>query len=362
MEAVGRLAGGVAHDFNNLLTVILGNCELLMAMPPQEWDLESLASIQSAAVSASSLTTRLLTFSRRGVTKPQLLDLNDALGDTQSLLTRMLGDGVDLEMKLEAPEAIVKIDPIQLQQMVMNLAMNAKEAMPNGGELRVETGHSSDGDHVLLTVSDTGVGMTREILENIFEPFFTSRGSGRGTGLGLAVVHGIVNSFNGIIEVESKPEAGTTFKVAFPRCEPPQEPEGRHLSERPAGGDESILCVEDEEGVRKVAARSLRSAGYRVVTASLPSEALEIASSEQFDLLLTDVMMPEMTGRELAKILAERQPGLKILYMTGYTSDLELKEQLLEGEAELIHKPFAPRDLARAVRAVLDNETGEKSE
>jgi signal transduction histidine kinase/ActR/RegA family two-component response regulator len=371
MEAVGRLAGGVAHDFNNELGVIQGYTELLMrqAGDAQRGKLEQ---ILKATRRATGLTRQLLAFSRKQIVDPKVLDLNALLADLEKMLGRLIGEDVDLAFVPGADLGQVRADPGQLEQVVMNLCVNARDAMPDGGLLRIETanaeldaGHAArhepiaPGRYVMLAVSDTGGGIEKEVLPKIFEPFFTTKEPGKGTGLGLATVYGIVKQAGGHIWVYSEPGQGTTFKIYLPRIdEPALAPE---VPETPGllKGWETILLVEDEATLRAIAREILEEEGYRVMEAAGPHEAIEMAHRhpEPIHLLLTDVVMPGMNGLALAESLAATRPELRVLYMSGYTDDVMAHRGVLASGALLLEKPFTVQALLVRVRAAL----GERS-
>jgi hypothetical protein len=374
MEAVGHLAGGVAHDFNNLLGVIIGYCEILATTGQlQEKDRERVAEIKKAGDRAATLTRQLLAFSRQQVIEPRVLDLNALLADMSKMLRRLIGEDIELVTRLSSGLGRVKADPGQLEQVVMNLAVNARDAMPRGGKLILETGNVSldenyarthvtvqPGKFVLLAITDTGVGMDEETQARIFEPFFTTKGEGKGTGLGLATVYGIVKQSGGNIWVYSEPGRGTTFKIYLPLVADPAEPaQAEEIAFLPRG-KETILVVEDADAMRKLTCEFLAGMGYTVLEAHDGVDALEKAAqhSTPIDLLLTDVVMPRMSGRELAAQMTERDPGLKVLYMSGYTDDAVVRHGVLDASMAFIQKPFALHALAARVREVLDNSPG----
>lgn len=370
MEAVGQLAGGVAHDFNNLLTVITGFTDLLGGDLVEERErLEALAAIRTASARAAGLTRQLLAFSRRTVLQPRVLDLNGVVEESVRLLTRLIGEDITLSAVLAPGLEPVRLDPGQFEQVVLNLAINARDAMPRGGVLTIETSradldadycalhpYASPGRHVVLAVTDTGSGMTPEVRAHIFEPFFTTKEVGHGTGLGLAMVYGIVKQSGGHVEVSSEIEQGTTFRVYLPaatrdEATPPstaQAPEPR--------GSETILVVEDDEAVREIAVQALSRYGYRVLDAADGEQALAVAAAHDGPLhvLATDVVMPGRSGRELAEELCRARPGLKVLYVSGYTDDSVLRNGILHAEVAFLQKPFSPLTLATRVRALLD--------
>ena len=371
MEAVGRLAGGVAHDFNNLLTVILGRVELLKHhLAPTPKLLRNAELVQETAMRAAGLTQQLLAFSRQQVVQPRVLNLNTVVTGTERMLRRLLGEDVELVTVLVPDLDRVKADPGQIEQVILNLAVNARDAMPDGGRLTLETGTveldetyarqhpgSRAGRHVMLAVTDTGVGMDAAIQAQIFEPFFTTKDPGKGTGLGLSTVFGIVKQTEGSIFVYSEPGLGTTFKVYLPSVEEPVEVAAPDRPpERPQGGSETILLVEDEESLRELARETLLTLGYSVLVAAHGGEALAVSERHEgvIDLLLTDVIMPQVGGRELADQLVRQRPGLRVLYMSGYTGQALGYHRPLEPGATLLEKPFTPDALARRVRDVLD--------
>jgi two-component system, cell cycle sensor histidine kinase and response regulator CckA len=371
MEAVGRLAGGVAHDFNNLLTGIIGYADLLRAALPPESELQADAEeVRKAAERAASLTRQLLAFSRRQVLQPQILSLNQAVGEMERMLRRLIGEDVELVTDTAPDLGAVEADPGQIEQVIANLVVNARDAMPAGGRLIVRTanvevnGHPRTepqmrpGSYVLLSVSDSGTGMDTETQSRMFEPFFTTKDVGKGTGLGLATVYGIVKQSGGYIWVTSAPGAGTTFDIFLPRAERPAEtdaPARPAVARAARAGTETVLVVEDERLVRDLIARNLGERGYGVLTAVNGAEALEAVGRrrEPIDLLLTDVVMPELGGPELAARLRAVQPSLKVVYMTGYA------ERAVAGELApwpLLQKPFDVGALADTIREVLDDD------
>ena len=371
MEAVGRLAGGVAHDFNNLLTIINGYSEMVLerldSSDPTRGQLEE---IRKAGERAGSLTRQLLAFSRQQMLAPRVLDLNTLVTDVEKMLRRLIGEDIDLAIVRDPGLGQVKADSGQIEQILLNLAVNARDAMPEGGKLVIETanveldeayadqhGLVPPGSYVLLAVNDTGIGMNAETQAHIFEPFFTTKEQGKGTGLGLATVYGIVKQSAGFIWVYSELGRGTTFKIYLPRIDEPGESvpasEARGHS---VGGAETILLVEDEGALRALAARILQALGYRVLESDSPEDALRIGEQHQepIHLLLTDVVMPRISGRKIAESLAFLRPALKVLYMSGYTDDAVFRNGVLEPGATFIQKPFTPAALARKVREVLD--------
>jgi two-component system, cell cycle sensor histidine kinase and response regulator CckA len=371
MEAVGQLAGGVAHDFNNLLTVILGYGSLLLKdLAPEDSRRAPLEGIKQAADRAAVLTQQLLAFSRRQVLAPRLLDLNAVVADMDKMLRRLIGEHIELSTVLAPELGLVKADPGQIEQVVMNLVVNARDAMLTGGKLTIETAHveldeacarrrivATPGPYVMLAVSDTGHGMDEDTRARVFEPFFTTKEKGKGTGLGLAVVYGIVKQSGGSVWVYSEPGIGTTFKAYLPKVETAaQKPEATTANKRSRRGTETVLLVENEAAVRSLLRDILESNGYVVLEASRGVEALE--ASQQYggpiQLLLTDVVMPDIRGRKLADCLKTSRPGAKVLYMSGYTDTAIVQHGLLEPGVAFLQKPFTPEALSRKVREVLD--------
>jgi len=372
MEAISRLAGGMAHDFNNLLTPIVGYSQLaISALPPQESVQNDLHEIRKAAESAVALIRQLSIFSKHQPENPQVVNLNHTLSNMDHLIHRLVGEQVTL-VTLPAPDlGLVKIDPGQFEQVIVNLVVNARDAMPNGGKLILETSnvtlnqdyvyqHSGmvPGQYVMIAVSDTGVGMTKEVKAHLFEPFFTTKGISSGTGMGLSTAYGIVRQSNGYILVYSELGHGTTLKIYLPRTEEEVEPLTQQEEVTPLPeGHETILLVEDDPLVRGLTARLLRKQGYHLLEASNGSEALRVAEKHVRDvihLLLTDVVMPGMIGRELAQRLRSVFPKIKVLYMSGYTKSAIVHHGLLEEGINFIQKPFMVETLSRKVREVID--------
>ena len=372
MEAVGRLAGGVAHDFNNLLTVISGYTELLLesAGPEASSSRERAKQIREAAQRAASLTRQLLAFSRQQVLQPRKLNLNTVVSDMEKMLRRLIGEDVEVKTVLAENLGFVEVDPSQIEQVLMNLAVNARDAMPHGGLLTLETANVQldnayktqhdyvvPGNYVLLTVSDTGLGISAEVRARIFEPFFTTKEAGKGTGLGLSTVYGIVKQSGGYIEVYSEPGLGTSFKIYLPWLAPSGEETGKKAEVAAHNrGSETILLAEDNEQLRELAVLVLRSRGYRVLPAANSEEVDAICRREKgkIDLLLTDVVMPRINGTEIAKRVAQQRPGIRVLFMSGYTTDSTVHHGLLETGVAFLQKPFTPAALAAKVREVLD--------
>ncbi len=366
MEAIGRLAGGVAHDFNNLLGVILGNSELLLQDESLDNHLgERLQEIKMAGEEATSLTRQLLAFSRQQVFERQILDLNVVLRDMQPLLARIIRESIHFELDLGKQVGSIRIDRSQLAPVILNLVANARDAMTSGGRLRVETCNVEldesytrehvdvrPGSYVQLSVTDSGSGMDRETVSRIFEPFFTTKEHGRGSGLGLATVYGIVRQSGGHVWVYSEPGLGTTFKIYFPRViEASDSPPRRVLADAASSASETILLVEDSRLLAKVTRDFLVSDGYDVLMAANPREAFRISESHHapIHLLLTDVVMPDMNGRELAEQLLARRPEMKVLYMSGYTNGILLEHAFRAEDSAFIEKPFSHDALSRKV-------------
>ncbi len=370
MEAVGRLAGGVAHDFNNMLTIVDGYSQLgldrLDSNDPLHGYFEE---IHNASRRATALTRRLLTFSRRQVLQPQRVDLNALIAELQGMLRRLIGEDIELKTNLQPGVGTVRVDPAQIEQVIMNLAVNARDAMPRGGKLIIETAQTElddsyaqnhvavkAGSYVMLAVNDTGVGMDAETQTHIFEPFFTTKEKGKGTGLGLATVYGIVKQSGGNVWVYSERGRGTTFKIYFPRTtEVPEAIQPVVHAVMPLGGTETILVVEDENEVRALVRKSLASVGYSVLEADRPDIALRTSKEYRgkIHLLLTDVVMPQMNGRELAERLTALRPEMKVLYMSGYTDAAIHYYDVLGPSHAFLQKPFTPNVLGRRVREVL---------
>jgi len=371
MEAVGRLAGGIAHDFNNLLTSIFGSSDLLLedsgVKDQRRADVED---IKQAAQRAAALTRQLLAFSRQQVLAPQVLDMNALIADLAKMLRRLIGEDLEFRTVLAPDLGAVRADPGQLEQVIMNLAVNARDAMPHGGKLTVETANADlddayaqthapvvAGRYAMLAVSDTGIGMDTKVKAHIFEPFFTTKEIGKGTGLGLATVYGIVKQSDGYIWVYSEPGQGTTFKIYLPRVEAAAEPPApKPISPASLRGSETVLLAEDEEAVRKLTRRVLEAHGYTVLTAADGQEALRVAEGHTgpIHLLLTDVVMPNMGGRQLAERLVSGRPDTNVLYLSGYTDDAIVHHGVLEPGIAFLQKPFTPQGLARKVREILD--------
>jgi CheY-like chemotaxis protein len=360
MESIGRLAGGVAHDFNNLLTVINGYSQMLIeTMPAADPMRSTLEEIRKAGDRAAGLTRQLLAFGRKQVLKPRRIDLNEVVRGMTSLLQRLTGAGVRLSMEL-APEAVlVNADPHQVEQVIMNLTINARHATADGGAVRIITqdGVSGPGGkrYGVLSVTDSGAGMDAETRKHIFEPFFTTKGPAKGTGLGLPVVQGIVDQSGGWIEVISAPGEGSTFRVCLPSAEAGSVEKKAPAQAQPTYGGETILLVEDQSDVRAYAAAALEFHGYHVLRADGARQALKLWSdhSPRIDLVVTDVVMPEVSGPELAGRLRALQPGVRILFMSGYADTQLARLGLEQAGGALLEKPFTPSELASRVRAML---------
>jgi nitrogen-specific signal transduction histidine kinase/CheY-like chemotaxis protein len=374
LEAVGRLAGGVAHDFNNLLTAITGYCDLLLDEIGDAADLRADAEqINRAAERAAGLTRQLLAFSRRQVLLPKVLDLNALVSDVARLLQRLIGEDIELVTRLERSAPRVRLDPGQLEQLIMNLAVNARDSMPRGGRLTIATStlvipEADDPEHpgvaagryAILTVEDTGVGMTPEMISKIFEPFYTTKDAGKGTGLGLAMTYGIVQQSGGEIRVASQPQQGSAFTVYLPQVDAEIDAPAALLVHEPLRGSETVLLVEDSETVRTLVRRSLTEHGYAVLDAGSGSEALARARghADAIDILVTDVVMPQMDGHELAQRLRAMRPELNVLYMSGFSDDVLSRHGVNVREIHLVQKPFAPADLLREIRRALGDAGG----
>jgi PAS domain S-box-containing protein len=372
MEAVGQLAGGVAHDFNNLLVVIIGYADLLlrrMAPEGNERALRQIEEIRKAGDRAKSLTRQLLAFSRKQVLQPKVIDLNALVRDMDKMLRRLIGEHIDIATVLEADLDNVEADPGQIEQVLLNLAVNARDAMPDRGRLTIETANIElnaefvrthrtvePGSYVMIIVSDTGEGMSPEVQARIFEPFFTTKEQGKGTGLGLSTVYGIIQQSGGSICVQSEPGHGTTFKIYLPRAHElaAAAESGVEETNKP-GGNETVLLVEDEDAVRHMAQEILQSNGYCVLDASNGNEAVRVSAEHKgtIDLMVTDVVMPQLGGRELAEKLFVTRPEMRVLYMSGYTDDAIVHHGVVDGRASFLEKPFTSDALARKIREVL---------
>jgi signal transduction histidine kinase/DNA-binding NarL/FixJ family response regulator len=374
MEAIGRLAGGIAHDFNNLLMVISGYSEFLLERLGPDPQLRGPAQeISNATQRATSLTRQLLAFSRKQMLAPKVLDLNEVVAENLKMLTRMIGEDIDLVMVPGPGLGAVRADPGQIDQVIMNLAVNARDAMPQGGKLTIETANVTldenfarthtpltPGDYIMIAISDTGIGMDGETQSRIFEPFFTTKGA-KGTGLGLSTVYGIVKQSGGFIFVDSQPQRGTAFRTYFPRVDAREEAAAAQDSlslPRRDHGQETILLVEDETHLRRLARQYLETQGYKILEAEDGAAALQIVDGHQgaIDLLLTDVIMPGMNGRVLATNIAKLLPDIRVLYMSGYTENAIGHAGTLDAGVNLLQKPFSLPALKDRVREVLDSE------
>ena len=369
LESIGRLAGGVAHDFNNLLTVINGYSSLMLRDAQQGEPIRSrLLQISRAGARAAELTQQLLAFSRKQLVQPRPINLNAEIAESERMLRRLLSEDIEFTTALDPELGMVVVDAGQMNQVLVNLAVNARDAMPNGGKLRVETRNVQlqgmrelpddlpAGQYVQLTVADTGIGMDEVTRAQIFEPFFTTKPKGSGTGLGLSMVYGIVRQSQGAIRVESAPGAGTSFHIYLPLVDAPAEQRPEVVPSSAAHGSETILVVEDQADVRDFACGVLRSLGYRVLDAANGNQAIRLAQSgsERIHLLLSDVIMPGMTGRDVAERLQGLDPQIKVLYMSGYSDDVVMDRGVLQAGVAYLAKPFSPDELAEKVRRTLD--------
>ena len=371
MEAIGRLAGGVAHDFNNLLTVITGYASLLSnRIPEQSPEYRAIEQIRQASESVATLTRQLLAFGRRQIVTPRETDLNAIVDRSSQMLRRLISEDITLVSRLAPKLGIVKVDPGQIEQVLLNLSANARDAMPRGGTLTIETanagpdgadsdrdGQGGRGGTVLLTVSDTGEGMDKAVLAHLFEPFFTTKEVGKGTGLGLAAVYGIVKQSGGAVTVRSIPGQGTTFCLSFPRVDlaASKQPTVPGQGDLPRG-DETVLVIEDEEALRDLICTVLKRSGFRVLAAEDGNQALTIAEqyASVIHLVLTDIVMPGQSGRQVADLLFQQRPSLRVLYTSGYTDDVVLRHGVRHAEVAFLPKPFTSAELTSKVRAVLD--------
>jgi PAS domain S-box-containing protein len=376
MEAIGSLAGGVAHDFNNLLTIILGYGEVLFeSMEPQNPMREEVQAVIDAARRAATLTGQLLSFSRKQVFQPRVVDLNTLVSDISRMLRRLIGENIELTTSFDPALGRVRVDPSQIEQVIMNLTVNARDAMPVGGKVTIETcnveldqeyasqhAHVEPGPYVMLAVTDTGVGMNEEIRSRAFEPFFTTKKLGEGTGLGLATVYGIIKQSGGHVFLYSELGYGTSFKIYLPRIIAPVDaPFSNQMAEKPQTGTETILVVEDDAAVRQLAVLALRDRGYAVFEASNGEEALRLSqehASEPIELLMTDIVMPQMGGRDLFDRIRIQRPQIRVLFASGYTDKAILNHWLTEPGTMFLQKPFTPGMLARRIREVLDESQG----
>ena len=372
MEAIGRLAGGIAHDFNNVLGVIVAYSEMLVEKLNEDEELFPLVmSITKAVERGGTLTRQLLAFSRQQVLEPQVMSLGDYLGTIKDMLARVIGEDLELKIRTGDARLHVKVDPTQMEQVVMNLVVNARDAMPRGGRLTIETSEvdiddeycsrnpeARVGRHVMLAVSDTGCGMPPEVLSRIFEPFFTTKEQGKGTGLGLATLYGIVKQSGGHITAYSEVGRGTTFKIYLPATQEETAKRETLSPEKIAPrGVETILIVEDEESLRAVTREYLANKGYQVIVAENFEQAVEASadSARHIDLLMTDVVLPGASGPKLAERLATTRPEMKVLFVSGYTADALVHGDLHRTDFAFLSKPFSLNTLARKIRAILDS-------
>lgn len=372
LEAMGRLAGGIAHDFNNLLTVILGYIDILLdSNLKNKSNYMMLEQIQTASKSAVSLTSQLLAFSRKQIIQPSIINLNSSIRNLEKMIRRLIGENIKLTSSLAEDLGYVKMDPVQTEQILLNLAVNARDAMPDGGKLTFETknvvfdeAHASKhisvkpGDYVMLSVSDTGIGIEKDIKDKIFDPFFTTKEQGKGTGLGLATIYGIVKQGGGSIQVESEPGKGATFKIYLPRIF-----EIMTVDAKPAAapqsfkGSETILLTEDDPAVLNLVNITLKDYGYKVLKAKNGKKALEICKKypDKIKLVITDVIMPKMSGKDLAREINRAYPAMKILFMSSYADEIIVHHGILEEGVNLIQKPFSPQELVKKIRNILDS-------
>jgi PAS domain S-box-containing protein len=367
LESLGRLAGGIAHDFNNLLTVINGYSDMLLKdLPEGDPQRQVIEEIRDAGERAAALTKQLLAFGRRQIGRPRPLELNALISDAEHMLRRLIGEDIHLEANLDPALDLIEADPSQMNQILLNLAVNARDAMPDGGRLVFGTANAHfdrenapqgclPGAYVKLTVADTGTGMDDDAIQHLFEPFFTTKPSGRGTGLGLATVYGIVKQSRGSISVYSEPGKGCRFEIHLPRAEGSATPASLAALELPRQRDLTVLVVEDQDGVRRLASRALRACGYHVIEAAGGDEALRLAEAAAggCQLVLTDVVMPGMSGKTLAEQLRTRWPDIKVLFMSGYPNDVILRHGVMDDAVNYLEKPFTPSELAARVREVM---------
>ena len=376
MESVGRLAGGVAHDFNNMLSVILGYGQMILEMTQPDNPFHEYAQeILAAGVRSTNITRQLLAFARKQIIAPKVIDLNETAEDLLKMLSRLIGEDINL---VWSPASVwpVKIDPSQLYQILANLCVNARDAIDGVGKITIETAIKTidetycsvhpgfiPGDFTLLSISDDGCGMDKDVQSKIFEPFFTTKEQGKGTGLGLATVYGIVKQNNGFVNVYSEPGKGTTFRIYLPRHNEQENKSEKHkVATFPRGQGEIVLVVEDEASILKLTAKILNDFGYVVITAHRLKEAVNLAKgySKTIDLIITDVIMPEMNGRDLVNVLLTIQPNMKCLFMSGYTSTVIADQGVLAEGIQFIQKPFSTKELAAKVHEVLKSDKGRK--
>jgi len=374
MESIGSLAGGIAHDFNNLLTTIIGNADFALDQAGENRSLYyEIEEIRKAGRQAAALTRQLLAFSRKQIIQPQIINLNDILENTEKMLRRTIGEDIEFKTMFEPNLWDVKMDSGQIEQILMNLVVNARDAMPTGGKLTIETANvelddvyfqnhgmkSVPGSYVMIAITDSGIGISEGIRTRIFEPFFTTKERGQGTGLGLSTVYGVVKQNNGHILVESELGKGTKFKVYFQKIKTDEVSDDTEekLDENRLKGSETVLVVEDSKTLLKLTRKMLESYGYKVLTAQNANEAMETFNryDKPIHLLLTDVVMPGMSGRKLAEQIQSESSKVKVLYMSGYTDDTISKHGILNDDIEFIEKPFSQKDLGLKVRNVLDH-------
>jgi len=373
MEAIGRLAGGVAHDFNNLLTVIIGYSELILGQIAEEDSLyHKVRQIDRAGRRAEALTRQLLAFSRKQILQPKIINLNQMIGDMEKMLNRLIGEHIELQTILADELFFLKADPGQIEQVIMNLSINARDAMPEGGKLVITTGNCmieksvpsefenvNPGSYIELTITDNGIGMDNVLKKQIFEPFFTTKEKGKGTGLGLSTVYGIIKQSNGGIRVESSKGRGTSFQILFPQTDAiSDEGQDANVTVSDLKGTETLLLVEDEDALRAMAEEALKGVGYNVLQAENGQEALKLAVNynHNIDLVLTDVVMPKMNGRKMIEEIVKIHPEISVLYMSGYTDDAIIHHGVLDQNTEFIAKPFKPTSLLQKIRMVLDQQ------
>jgi CheY-like chemotaxis protein len=372
LEAIGRLSGGIAHDFNNLMTAVVGYSDLLTMKLGHDSDIcKDIEQIKKAGQSAASLSRQLLAFGRKQILQPRVVDLNHIVDDLDKVLQRVIGEDISLITVLEPKLGRILVDPGQMEQIIMNIAVNAKDAMPNGGKITIETANVyqderytqkylgfQPGYYVMLAMTDTGTGMDEETKSHIFEPFFTTKEEGKGTGLGMSTVYGIVKQSNGHIFVYTEPGKGTTFKIYLPRIEGNAEPEGKEeVPVKVLNGTETILVVEDADSIRNLSREVLEVYGYRVLEAESGEDALKVSEEHEgpIHLMVTDIVMPGISVRDLADRLKTFRPQMKVLYMSGYTGNAIAHQGVLNPGTPFLQKPFTPVGLVRKVREILDS-------
>ena len=376
MEAIGRLAGGVAHDFNNLLTAIIGYTDMIAERPDLDpATAREVSEIRLAADRGAALTRQLLAFSRKQLLNPTVLNINESVAGLLHMLPRLIGDHIHTDARLAAGLGFVKADPSHIEQVIVNLVLNARDAMPTGGYVTIETDNVEltddrlvaeglvieSGRYVMLSITDTGVGMDETTRAHAFEPFFTTKAKGKGTGLGLATVYGIIDQSGGGISMDTAPDRGTAIRIYLPVTDAPAAPERQHVGPHATQGTETLLLVEDNDAIREISAQALRRRGYTVFEARNGEEAIDWASKSvtQADMLITDVVMPGMSGPNLAARLMQQSPNLRVLYMSGYTDDATEVHGAFWGGVPLLQKPFTPSQLAQSVRVALDHTRAE---